>query len=437
MRRFGSFDKGRLLQDSSVLFAGALIAGAGNFIFQALMGRLLSTAEFGVMWTMLGSLMILTVPALAIQNTLAYTISAEGFQEEETVTLFRRSIRKLNRIALPLLAVGVVCSPLIAGFFKIPTAWPVIFCVLCLLFNFYYPVLSGIAQGRQHFILLTVAAVIGVAIRLAGSAGLVTMFHNASAALAGTALACGGTALVVAIALRRVLFCSPDLRPNLNRKKLYDYFWPVFFSIGVLNLAMNADILLVKRFFDADVAGRYAQAGTVARLVCYITGPILTAIFPKVAGGQCLMERRQLFFHGFGLSLLVVGATVAGCLLLPQLPALLLFRTQDPELLKLIRLVVLAFGPLPLFMVVIHYLMARKQFLFLRGCVPVMVVWVSVAVLWHPTLTAIIVELGCAALLLLTIGLLAVWLDFRASQIAIRPDSRQNLSDGLQTQNSR
>ena len=416
MRYFGRLDKDRLLQDSFVLFTGALIAGAGNFIFQALMGRMLSAAEFGVMWTMLSSLMILTVPSLAIQNTLAYTIASVDHPEAGIVVLFRRSIRKLNRVALPLLALGMICSPFIAGFFKIPTVWPVIFCAVCLLFNLYFPVLSGIAQGRQHFILLTVAAVVGVMIRLVSSTGLVTVFHSASAALAGTALACGGTALVIVIALRRVLFHKPDLLPELDRKKLYEYFWPVFFSIGVLNLAMNADLLLVKRFFDADAAGQYARAGAVARLVCYITGPILTAIFPKVAGGQCPVERRRLFFHGFGFSLLVVGAAVTGCLLLPQLPAQLLFKTRDPELLNLIRLVVLAFGPLPLFMVVVHYLMARKQFLFLQGCVPVTVVWIATAVLWHPTLTAIIAGLGCATLLLLVISLLAARVDFRGMQ---------------------
>ncbi|MFA7256067.1 MAG: oligosaccharide flippase family protein [Kiritimatiellales bacterium] len=353
---------------------------------------------------------------MAIQNTLAYTIASVGHPEAGTVALFRRSIRKLNRVALPLLALGLICSPLIASFFKIPTVWPVVFCAVCLLFNLYYPVLSGIAQGRQHFVLLTAASVAGVIIRLVSGVGLVAVFHSASAALAGTALACGGTALAIVIALRRVLFCPPDVSSELNRKKLYEYFWPVFFSVGVLNLAMNADLLLVKRFFDADVAGQYARAGAVARLICYITGPVLIAIFPKVAAGQCPVARRRIFFHGFGLSLLVVGAAVSGCLLLPQFPALLLFKTREPELLHLIRLVVLAFGPLPLLMVVVHYLMARKQFLFLRGCVPVMMIWIATAALWHPTVTVIIAELGCAGILLLTVSLLAARVDFRAMQ---------------------
>jgi O-antigen/teichoic acid export membrane protein len=179
---------------------------------------------------------------------------------------------------------------------------------------------------------------------------------------------------------------------------------------------MNADLLLVKRFFNADAAGQYAQAGAVARLVCYITGPVLIAIFPKVAAGQRLAEQRRLFFHGFGLSLLVVGAAVAGCLLLPQLPAWLLFKTRDPELLHLIRLVVLAFGPLPLFMVVVNYLMARKQFLFLRSCVPVLVIWITTAILWHPSVTAVIAELGCAGTLLLAGSLLAARVDFQSMQ---------------------
>lgn len=416
MRWFRRLDKDRLLQDSFVLFAGALVAGAGNFIFQALMGRMLSAAEFGVMWTMLGSLMILTVPSLAIQNTLAYTIASTDHSETGTIVLFRRSIRKLNRVALPLLALGIICSPIIAGFFKIPTVWPVVFCAICLLFNLYFPVLSGIAQGRQHFALLTTASIVGVIVRLGSGIGLVAVFHNASAALAGTALACSGTALVIVIALRRVLFRKPESLPEINRKKLYEYFWPVFFGVGVLNLAMNADLLIVKRFFNENTAGQYAQAGAVARLICYITGPVLIAIFPKVAGGQCPVERRRLFFHGFGLSLLVVGAAVVGCLLLPQLPALLLFKTRDPELLHLIRLVVLAFGPLPLFMVVVNYLMARKQFSFLRGCMPVMMIWMVTAALWHPSVTIVIAELGCAGTLLLVVSLLSARSDFRTPQ---------------------
>lgn len=412
MAWLGRFDKDRLLQDSFVLFIGALVAGAGNFIFQAVMGRMLSPAEFGVMWTMLGSLMILTVPSLAIQNTLAYTVASAGHPEEGTVALFRRSIRKLNRFALPLLALGICCSPIIARFFKIPTAWPVVFCAVCLLFNLYFPVLNGIAQGRQHFVLLTVASVVGVVVRLGSGIGLASVFHNASAALAGTALGCGVTALVIAIALRRVLFRCQKGTSELDRKKLYAYFWPVFCSVGVLNLAMNADMLLVKRFFSEDTAGQYAQAGAVARLVCYITGPVLMAIFPKVVAGQCPADRKRLFFHGFGLSLLVVGAAVAGCLFLPQVPAVLLFKSRDPELLRLIRLVVLAFGPLPLFMVTVNYLMARKQFLFLRGCVPVLGLWFAAAILWHPDVTTVIVELGCAALLLLAVSLLSAGIDF-------------------------
>jgi len=397
------FDRDRLLQDSVLLMAASLLAGASNFVFQAVMGRILSTEEFGIMWSLLSAALLFSVPALAVQMTIARF--AAGELGAATDWLFRRGIRRITLGGLPCAMALMVLAPVLADFFQIPSAWPVRFCVLYMLLSLYLPVLYGIAQGRQFFLLCALAMIGGAGLRLLAGAGLAAGFPNASAALAASVISTGLMIGLFVVGLRREIGNRRGHEEPCRRAMIYRYFHCALLGTGLIAVMMNADLLLVKRLFDPATAGLYSRAGTVARLVCYITGPLLVCVFPKA-----VREHREgstdqpLFMRALGLSLLLTLGAAAFCSLFPRIPGRLLFGTVTDELASLIRFAVWMFAPVPLLTVLVQFVMARQQFRLLRQLWFGPVAWLAAVVLWHPSVYHVLALLGAAALIQL------VWL---------------------------
>ena len=51
-------------------------------------------------------------------------------------------------------------------------------------------------------------------------------------------------------------------------------------------LISNSDIIMVKRFFEPEIAGQYAAVALIGRIVFFATWSVVTALFPIVARKQ-------------------------------------------------------------------------------------------------------------------------------------------------------
>jgi O-antigen/teichoic acid export membrane protein len=97
-----------------------------------------------------------------------------------------------------------------------------------------------------------------------------------------------------------------------SSQALYYYALPVILAEVSQILINNSDILIVKRFFQAEPAGLYAALALIGRIVFFATWSLVNALFPIVAQRQ---ERDESHRHLLWLACgLVTG--VAGIILL-------------------------------------------------------------------------------------------------------------------------
>jgi O-antigen/teichoic acid export membrane protein len=143
------------------------------------------------------------------------------------------------------------------------------------------------------------------------------------------------------------------------------YFIQSLIILTAYGILMNADILLVKHYFDPVQAGLFARAGTIARTVIFVPMPIAMAMFPKVASAGIVEQRdwKTLGLAVLFVAVLVLGAAVA-CSLLPWLPLWILYGDRHPtaEMSGLVSAMVWAMLPLGLAYLLMNFELAQHRF---------------------------------------------------------------------------
>lgn len=179
-------------------------------------------------------------------------------------------------------------------------------------------------------------------------------------------------------------------------------------------MANNLDLIVVKMAFTPDEAGMYSQASAIARMISYISGPVVAAMAPKIVS---LSSRRSSVAHTFGralgLCVLITVGAAGFCWLFPALPLRVLAPGGIPTLFPLVRIFVWAFAPMPVLIMLINFLMARRSFRFLFVLAPLCAVYALTIGLWHPGQFQVVVALGCAGVLLTAVTGGFAWAELR------------------------
>jgi len=146
--------------------------------------------------------------------------------------------------------------------------------------------------------------------------------------------------------------------PSMRFYLLQSFFVQVAYAV-----LMTADVVLVKHFLPEDA--EFAYAATLGRLVVFLPGAIVVAMFPKVAsGGTTTAAQRVVFLRSLGYTALFVAAAVLGCWLLSGLFARIVFGIADASdyLKRMIALMALVMGFSALLNVALQFVVAQRRF---------------------------------------------------------------------------
>jgi len=78
-------------------------------------------------------------------------------------------------------------------------------------------------------------------------------------------------------------FLFKQKKEKIETKEIFRYSFPVFFIILFITLLYNVDIILVKHFFSAQIAGEYGALAILGHVIFFMTGPIVGVMFPMAA----------------------------------------------------------------------------------------------------------------------------------------------------------
>jgi len=270
----------------SWLFATFVVGGAFNYLYHLVTGRLLGPARYSVVATFIAFQLAIMAPL----NVLIPIFSDLTTRNIESET--QGKIKSVFRyVSLGLWAVGIISLGMMLVFSDVLERWigisgvPVIlmFGVFVML-NMHFPAASGILQGWKDFRAMGFLRLFSGFNRLVFTLVLLGAGLGLDGALGGMTLGTLATILFVFVLLRRKLagyqpiaidqsyFLDELLKPS------------AFFAIAALVISVTflADIFLIKRLFDAEIAGYYLSASTLARIPLYLLTPLLIYLFPHI-----------------------------------------------------------------------------------------------------------------------------------------------------------
>lgn len=411
LRRISRLLYGRLARASAWLFVGSLAAGLMGYVFQVLMGRMLSPAEYGLFTAIMALFAVFAAPLGTLTMVIARKVSTyRAGDDSGSIRHFHRSIHARTAIAgMVVLAGWIAFVPAAQAYLKASSATPVYMLAVLLLATALPIINNAFLQGLQSFSWLSVSNSLYVLLKIVFSVGLIWAGYGVSGAIGGAVLAAVGTWLFAYWPLRQPLAAGRGRSFETTHLELAPAL-PVLFANAAFVAMTQLDMVLVNHYFPAREAGLYAAASILGKAVMYLPGGIALALFPMVAEGHAREENvGGLLRQALGLTALLCAGGALFYLVYGEAFVVLLYGETYRDAGDVLRYFGFAMFPMAVVMVAEYFLIAKGRVLFAYLFLAVAPLQVLAIHYWHDSLQTVVMIVGTSGLVLVVAGCAWLW----------------------------
>jgi O-antigen/teichoic acid export membrane protein len=324
---------------------------------------------------------------------------------------------EFERLAL-LVSSGVLILSLLfqkqlQHFLQFESSWPFPLLALCMVVTVPFILRGALLRGKQRFGLMSAGNIIAAGAKIVLSVALVSVGLGTIGAIGGIVLAQIVACVFVAawafkLGLRNESGKAFRL-PNMSLLKP-ELRYGAFVLLGSLAITLqySLDIIIVKHYFDAHVAGLYAGVASVARVVFFLTASI----------SQVLISSVRMHHTPKANAALLIRSVIMLCAL--GIPALLLLTLAPAPIIRLLmggaygamasllpKLSLAIFIVSILNLLTAYYLALRQYSIALVSSIGVALTYLLI--IWHHSTPAAVVN-GMLYGSILMFGLAALWI---------------------------
>lgn len=395
MMRFKVFFKdqwkrnSRIIKDSAAIFIGSMIANVFGYLYQLYMSRSLDPVGFGVLGSLFSFIYIFSAIASTIQLTLTHFAARLKAKDDfsRLKKLFIDSFIVNLVFAVVIALIFGVFSVQIGKFLNIDFFVPIILLGIFIGVSFLQAVIIGIITGMQKFYTVSFFTVLSSGLKLLFGIALVGFGYWVSGAMLALVLSIVIALVVVAFSLRSLLDAK---KHSVSYPPIFRYAFPVFIFGVCANLLINVDMILVKHYFSGELAGFYASAGIIAKIILFASTPIVTVMFPTIAEKH---EKRESTSRVLCLTVLMTGfisfCIVCAYFLFPNLIIRILVGSKY-DISQLIGLYGLMMALYALVSIFFQYNLAVHRYNFLYFTAATIILEVVLITLFHTSLLQVI-----------------------------------------------
>ena len=365
--RAGSFLRDNFLSAVGYMIIATFAANFLNYLFNVTAGRLLGRDAYSEFAALLSIFMIITLPTTSLQAMLAKKITEfrmvddEGSIHEITIRCLQISLIVAAAVAL----VFLVFNGLLASYLHISGATPVLICGLAMALAVLIPAFYGVFQGYQWFILLGSVFFAYSAGRFVLGWFFIKIGWGVSGALLGGALSSIFVLAISVFVTREILF----RRKTAERIRLWEIaksYMPFILSNGIFLLLVSIDAVIAKRKFSSDIAGDYACAAFLGKMILYFPSSVGVVIFPKLVEAHVARrDTRRLLWKGL-LVVLAGSATLSAIFIaFPDFIITKLYGIEFIGAASILWMICLAMSVFTLVGMFIYYFLATEETRFL------------------------------------------------------------------------
>lgn len=391
MQKVRDLLRSKIASASALLLISMTVVNAGNYVYNLIMGRWLGPSLFADLSLIVTLLLIVTFITAPIQMTTArYSAIYTASGDNETLASIRQFIWRIAAgFGIGLTISFVVFAPALKNFFHTQSEIPFIIFGAAIPFSLLQGVERGIIQGQTRFKILALSYQLEMWTRLLVSITLVSLGLSVNGAVIGISLSFFFTWLMARLAVKG-LFTKQTITKEV-RNGIIAFSLPVLLSQLGQILINNSDVILVKRFFDADIAGQYAALALIGRIVFFATWSVVTTMFPIVAQKQKMGEPHgHLLWLSIGIVLAVSTPIVLLTFFIPESIVSVLFGPQYLEVAPLLWLYALATSMYALANVIINYRLSLGKGRETRFAIAAGIAQVLGIILFHKSPTQVV-----------------------------------------------
>ena len=256
-----------------------------DYGFHAYLGRALTPADFAVVQTLNSLILILLTTFGVLQPVVARFVaeSEAGRGQENAIPgriIFQHTFRAAAVIGLLLLALALWARQPLAGWLNVPTP-AFTLALLILPLALLRPVVAGLLQGQERMMAFGLTRTFHAIGRFVSAIVLVSMIGMLGAMAAfpiGAALA---LAAGLALAGRDVWRPGPSL-PSRYLPRGVRLAASALVAYAAYMSLLNIDLIWVNRTFEPEVAGNYATAVLLRRVLTLVPGAVIVVMYPRV-----------------------------------------------------------------------------------------------------------------------------------------------------------
>lgn len=353
--------KDNLFKTGSLIFLGTMTANIFGYLFQITMGRMLSVQTFGEMNALFSTMIIFGVPFVSITNYIAKNIShlhAMG-KNKQANDLIIKSYKNLFIAGAIIVFLGASFSGYISESMKIKSITPILLLFLSILVSIIIPVNTGVLQGFQRFKMLSFLSAGTGFFRYVICVALVAAGIGLNGIMVGIILSVLLVGYISFIPIKRHLKIGRDSIKQDGGNSL-SFVIPIILANLSFAILTQGDIVLVKYFFTPHEAGIYSSAAVIGKVVMYLPGAIVIALFPMVASNKTKAEGTlHLILKALAITLLLSGGGAVILYLFPELIVSIFFGDRFTSAIPIIGLFAIAMLPMAVIMIVMNYNMAK------------------------------------------------------------------------------
>lgn len=319
--RVKTLTEDRFIRHNFVFFFGYMTVAVFNYLYHPILSRLMSVEEFGEAQALV-SIIVQAGVFAGIFGTIIVNIVSNHRDDAEKM----KSVRTLYTIAFALnasiAALLIVLGPLIKNALELGSMLPLFLGAAIIVLNVPFLFHKSFLQGVHEFKAVSISGILGSAARLLGAVALVALGFAAAGAVGGLLLsALLSYAYVTSKTAGRfplALLGARRLRLTGLRSELR-YGGLILFATFLTTFFSNADVLVVKYFFDPEQAGLYSGISTIARIIFFATGSVSIILFPFIKMKNSPRENLAALLKGIGLIGAVGGSALVLFAIFPQL----------------------------------------------------------------------------------------------------------------------
>ena len=389
-----------------------VLANFINYLFQVLMGRMLTVEEFGTMNALFSWVLIISMPIGVVTTTTARYVANYNAKGESN------KIARFIKLLLGYLAwgaggvalIGILFSPLLSRYMNINNVLLVVMLAITLSSGMFFPLLTGTVQGTKRFLSLGLLGFGQSAVKLVLGVGLVWLGYRlfgvmVALIVTNLAMTLVGLYMIRGYLKKRELVEFEDL--TLGKRDIASYTLIAFAVILGIAFLSNTDMIFVKRFFSESQAGLYGTAVLFERFVLYIPNALVLAMFPIAAeaeatgNGSTSVAVKTLLYVG-GLAILCA----VGLNLFTEQAVTLLMGAKYLAAVPYVRLTSLMAVPIGLMLTLANYCLAIRKLRVLTWSLLVGCIGCAIFIeVYHQSITNIIGILSATAIVLFVFNL--------------------------------